>query len=87
MTSDLLYKYQRIQALVFKDHLVFLVAMDITGYQVATVEMALKERRVRRESLGYVEIKETLDRKGLIPTTEIGNSVYGGVQMVGTWDL
>lgn len=30
--------------------------------------------------------KGTLDQKGLIPTTEVGNSVFGGLRTIGTWD-
>lgn len=51
------------------------------------VEMVLKERRAWQVSQGQVELKGTLDQKGLIPTTEVGNSACGGLRTVGTWDL
>lgn len=51
------------------------------------VEMVLKERRAWQVSQGHVELKGTLDQKGLIPTTEVGNSACGGLRTVGTWDL
>ena len=73
----------RIPTRVCKDHrvsLVFLVAMDITGYQAATVEMEQKVTKARLVPLVHVVRKETRGKMVQTLTTETGNSVRGGVK-------
>ena len=80
----------RIPTRVCKDHrvsLVFLVAMDITGYQAATVEMEQKVTKARLVPLVHVVRKETRGKMVQTLTTENGNSVRGGVKTAVTLDL
>ena len=71
-------------ARVCKDHpvcQVFQVAMDITGYQAATVEMEQRAREVWSVPLGHVVRKEPLEKMAEMMTTETGNSVRGKIMM------
>ena len=57
-----------------------LAVMNITGYQVVTVEMAPKGRRVWLVRLGNMVLKETQDKMAQTLTTGTGNSVRGELQ-------
>ena len=81
--QDWLLKSHRILTRVCKDHrvsLVFLVAMDITGYQAAMVEMEQKVIKAWLVLLDHVVRKETQGKMAQTLTTETGNNVRGGVK-------